>query len=52
MSPNPHEIADLVTFTEAILNGKPHILCSEVRGDHFAGKKLQRLAVWGKRLMT
>ena len=25
---NPQEIADLVTFTEEILNGKLHFLCS------------------------
>ena len=25
---NPQETADLVTFTEEILNGKPHVLCS------------------------
>ena len=25
---NPQETADLVTFTEEILNGKRHILCS------------------------
>ena len=30
MSPNPQETADLVTFTEEILNGKLHFLCSEV----------------------
>ena len=29
MSPNPEETADLVTFTEEILNGKPHFLWSE-----------------------
>ena len=28
MLPNPQETADLVTFTEEILNGKPHFLCS------------------------
>ena len=28
MWPNPKETADLVTFTEEILNGKLHILCS------------------------
>ena len=28
MWPNPQETADLVTFTENILNGKVHILCS------------------------
>ena len=26
--PNPHETADLVTFTEEILNGKLHFLCT------------------------
>ena len=28
MWPNPQETADLVTFTEEVLNGKPHFLCS------------------------
>ena len=28
MWPNPEEPADLVTFTEEILNGKLHFLCS------------------------
>ena len=28
MSPNPQETADLVKFTEEILNGKLHFLCS------------------------
>ena len=28
MSRNPQETADLVTFTEEILNGKLHFLCS------------------------
>ena len=28
MWPNPQETADLVTFTEEILNGKIHFLCS------------------------
>ena len=28
MWPNPQETADLVTFTEEILNGKLHFLCS------------------------
>ena len=29
MRPNPQKTADLVTFTEDILNGKLHFLCSE-----------------------
>ena len=29
MGPNPQEIADLVTFTKEILNGKLHFLYSE-----------------------
>ena len=28
MRPNPQEPADLVRFTEEILNGKLHFLCS------------------------
>ena len=28
MWPNPQETADLITFTEEILNGKLHFLCS------------------------
>ena len=28
MLPNPQDTADLVTFTEEILNGKLHFLCS------------------------
>ena len=28
MLPNPQETSDLVTFTEEILNGKLHFLCS------------------------
>ena len=30
MWPNPQFPADLVTFTEKILNGKLHFLCSEI----------------------
>ena len=29
MWPNPQETSDLVTFTEEILNGKLHFLCSD-----------------------
>ena len=37
MWPNPQETADLVTFTEEILNGKLHFLCSEVQENtHFS----------------
>ena len=31
MRPNPQKIADLVTFTEEILNGKRNFLCSDSR---------------------
>ena len=35
MLPNPHETADLVTFTEEILNGKLHFLYSVlISNDH------------------
>ena len=30
MWPNPQETADLVTFTNEILNGKFHFLCSGI----------------------
>ena len=30
MWPNPQETEDLITFTEEILNGKLHFLCSEL----------------------
>ena len=30
MRPNPQETEDLVTFTEEILNGKLHFLCSSI----------------------
>ena len=32
MCPNPEETADLVTFTEEILNGKLYFLCSVIHG--------------------
>ena len=32
MRPNPQETADLVSFTEQILNGKLHFLCSDRYG--------------------
>ena len=35
MWPNPQETADLVTFTEEILNGKLHFLCSIIARDVF-----------------
>ena len=31
--PNPQETADLLTFTEKILNGKLHFCCSDGRDD-------------------
>ena len=33
MRPNPQSPADLVTFTEKILNGKFHFLCSDIFQD-------------------
>ena len=30
MWPNPQETVDLVTFTEEILNGQVHFLCSNL----------------------
>ena len=37
---NPQETADLVTFTEEILNGKLHFLCS-VTEMYFGFKKIE-----------
>ena len=34
MSPNPQETADLVTFTEEILNGKHFFFCSVITFKH------------------
>ena len=58
MQPNPQETADLVTFTEEILNGKLHFLCSvremflmemEAMEDNFWGaKKLWRVILNGR----
>ena len=31
MWPNPQETADLTTFTEEIINGKLHFLCSDAK---------------------
>ena len=44
MWPNPQETANLVTFTEKILNGKFHFLRSEIWSDwiqsHFKTKNI------------
>ena len=41
MWPNPLETADLVTFTEEILNGKLHVLCNAALGmDYFKNKSI------------
>ena len=37
MWPNPQETADLIIFTEEILNGKNHFLCSKSSGEVTAG---------------
>ena len=39
MLQNPQETADLVSFTEEILNGKLHVLCSVclIAWDYFKG---------------
>ena len=36
MWPNPQETADCVTFTEEILNGKLHFLCSVERDGNYS----------------
>ena len=44
MWPNPQETADLVTYTEEILNGKLHFLCSEY--DEFNKVIIQKLILY------
>ena len=46
MWPNPQETANLVTFTEEILNGKHHFLCSAMggHGNFIRGNKVITLA--------
>ena len=48
MWPNPQETANLVSFTEEILNGKPHFLYSamDVFEDHMI-KRLLKIFVLG-----
>ena len=46
MLPNPQETLDLVTFTEKILNGKIHFLCSVRNGIQFAVFVLHRKETW------
>ena len=42
MWPNPQEIADLVTFTVEILNGKLHFLCSDGDSELFFSQSLAK----------
>ena len=44
MRPNPQETADLVAFTEEILNEKLHFLCSEQASKH-ALKNIELIAI-------
>ena len=41
MWPNPQKTTDLVTFTEEILNGKLHFLCSVFSGKVLSKKSVQ-----------
>ena len=49
MWPNPRFPADLVTFTESILNGKLHFLCSR-KGYNFQHVLIRLLEEWGQNL--
>ena len=49
MWPNPQFPADLVTFTEEILNGKIHFLCSALTKKSFV-KNIMRSKVIQKNL--
>ena len=48
MRPNPKFFADLITFTEEILNGKLHFLCS----GKTSGKELRRKMGQQKNIQT
>ena len=43
MLPDPQETANLVTFTEEILNGKLHFLCSVTTSSFFDDLELFKL---------
>ena len=46
MWPNPKETADLVTFTEEILNGKLHFLCSVSLTHYYCeGLRVQKIVL-------
>ena len=47
MWPNPQESADLVTFTEGILNGKHHFLYNERISDIFMEYRNGTLGLMG-----
>ena len=48
MWPNPQETADLVTYTEEILNGKFHFLCGDILWLCFKGLRNKT----GRRLLA
>ena len=46
MWPNPQEIANLVTFSEEILNGKLHFLCSVICMYVFISVYMGHMEIW------
>ena len=46
MWPNPQEIANLVTFSEEILNGKLHFLCSVICIYVFISVYMGHMEIW------
>ena len=53
MRPDPQETANLVTFTEEIVNGKLHFLCSNIIPSHTCTKQFTEFVVyWCLRLLT
>ena len=53
MWPNPLETADLVTFTKEFLNGKLHLLCSDIIKDQkkmFQQARMNNLLIFSKLL--
>ena len=49
MWPNPQENADLVTFTEEIVNGKLYFLCRVSTYENFSEKVTYMFISWGKK---
>ena len=48
MRPNPQFSVDLVTFTDEILNGKLHFLCSDYKSTNIDPRGTPQFTVFGR----